>query len=951
MRMPSELAEHADVLARALLGDPDHESAGELRWGTNGSFKVTTEGAKAGLYYDNEAGTGGNLLGLIQERLECDEVEAIAWVKQQGVDIRSKHPVAAYLYRALDGAVLFRVLRWAPKKTFTQESFDAATGRFTKGLNGADPVPYRLNDWHDRDGPILIPEGEKHVDLLVSLGFTATCNPMGAGKWRACYSEYFRAADIVILPDNDRPGRAHARQVAEALLPVAASVRVLELGGLPEKGDIIDWLDNGGTPERLCKLIATAPDAQTWLAANPTETKAKQEPDATGPYFVRDGGIWRTVQTREGPTAVPLTNFTAVIAGEVVRDDGVETLRQLEIEAQVQGRAMTFTVPAAEYAGMAWTARELGGRAHVFPGQGTKDHARFAIQVLSPDYTERRVFAHTGWRRIDGRPVYLHGGGAISANGLRADVETELGNELERFTLPAPGDPKASLQLLDLASLDITATVLALTYRAPLGPSDITEHLAGPTGVFKSELAALAQQHFAPGMDARHLVGWHSTGNSLEAMAFASQDSLLVIDDYAPGGTASDVQRLQREAARLIRAQGNRAGRSRLRPDGTLRPTKPPRCTILSTGEDIPGGQSIRARMCVVEVAAGDIDQMKLSAAQPQAMAGAFAGAMAAYIAWLATDLDGHQERFRRRRDALRQQVQAGHRRTAWMVGELGAALEMYLAFAGALDRWDACWKALLRAAAAQDQHQADEDPARRFIALIGALLSSRQAHLGRADEPDLPPDKAIAGRIGWQADPPAPGYPPTWRAQGPRIGWVSPCGTIAYLDPETAYSTAQRLASSQGSAIAVTARTLWKRLAAAGLLALRDADQNTVKVQIGDERKRVIATALSYAPQSGQSGRAGQEAPEAAGTADARPENPPCFPADPELSGREIRAEPKANSGFQEAPPCSPCSPCFSGHNTEPVQKTAPNGPDPDPAPVPPRRRRDKLVERKASR
>ena len=340
-----------------------------------------------------------------------------------------------------------------------------------------------------------------------------------------------------------------------------------------------------------------------------------------------------------------------MIIGEVVRDDGVETVRQLEIEAKVQGLPLRFLVPATEYAGMAWAARELGGRAHVFPGQGTKDHARFAIQVLSPDYTERRVFAHTGWREIDGRQVYLHGGGAIGATGLRTDVETELGSELERFVLPAPGDPHASLQLLDLASLDITVPVLALIYRAPIVPSDITVHLAGPTGVFKSELAALAQQHFAPGMDARHLVGWHCTGNNLEAMAFAAKDALLVIDDYAPGGSASDVQRLQREAARLIRAQGNRAGRSRLRPDGTLRPTKPPRCTILCTGEDIPGGQSIRARLCMVEVGAGDIDQAKLTALQPQAAAGVFAGAMSAFIAWLATDLEGHRDRFHPRRE------------------------------------------------------------------------------------------------------------------------------------------------------------------------------------------------------------------------------------------------------------------------------------------------------------
>ena len=593
----------------------------------------------------------------------------------------------------------------------------------------------------------------------------------------------------------------------------------------------------------------------------------------------------------------------------------------------------------------------------MYPGQGTKDHARFAIQVLSADYAERRVFAHTGWREIAGQPVYLHGGGALTADGPRADVETELGNELERFALPAPGDPRTSLRLLDLAPLGITVSVLALTYRAPFGPSDITGHLAGPTGVFKSELAALAQQHFAPGMNARHLVGWHSIGNSLEAMAFAAKDSLLVIDDYAPGGTPSDVQRLQREAARVIRAQGNRSGRGRLRPDGTLRPTKPPRCTILSTGEDVPTGQSIRARLFIVEVAAGDVNQARLTELQAHAVAGAFAGAMAAFISWLAVELEEHRERFRRRAAELRQEILAGHPRTAWMIGELGAALEMYLGFASALARWPACWQALLHVAALQEEHQTDENPARRFIALIGALLSSRQAHLGRADEPDLAPDEKISGRIGWQSDwrtdPILSGGKPDWRPCGPRIGWVAPNDMTAYLDPESAYAADQRFASTQGSTLAVSARTLWKRLAAANLLTLRDADQNTVKVLVGNERKRVIAVALSYLPESGQSGRAGPEASEAADTADPRPENPPCFSADPTFSGRKIRAAPEENRTSQEVPPCSPCSPCFPEHKTGPAQNTSrPNGPDPDPEPPPaPKRSRIKRPPRREAK
>src|SRR5262249_44034411 len=153
-----------------------------------------------------------------------------------------------------------------------------------------------------------------------------------------------------------------------------------------------------------------------------------------------------------------------------------------------------------------------------------------------------------------------------------------------------------SLALLDLAPDRITVPLLGAAYRAALGPCDCAEHLSGPTGVGKTELVALAQQHYGASMDARHLPGsWASTGNALEGLAFAAADALLSVDDFAPGGTSADVARMRREADRLLRAQGNRAGRQRMRADGTLRPAKPPRGLILSTGEDVPRGQSLRA--------------------------------------------------------------------------------------------------------------------------------------------------------------------------------------------------------------------------------------------------------------------------------------------------------------------------------------------------------------------
>jgi hypothetical protein len=69
-----------------------------------------------------------------------------------------------------------------------------------------------------------------------------------------------------------------------------------------------------------------------------------------------------------------------------------------------------------------------------------------------------------------------------------------------------------------------------------LGNADFALHLAGETGAFKSELAALHQQHFGCGMNRENLpAAWSSTGNALEVLAFHAKDALLVIDDFAPG--------------------------------------------------------------------------------------------------------------------------------------------------------------------------------------------------------------------------------------------------------------------------------------------------------------------------------------------------------------------------------------------------------------------------------
>ena len=126
-------------------------------------------------------------------------------------------------------------------------------------MQGVQLVPFRLPELIEaikQQRTVYIAEGEKGALSLVSIGLTATCSPGGAGKWKQVYTSHFAGADVVVLPDNDTPGRGHAAQVAAGLLPVARSVRVIALPDLPTKGDVFDWIAAGGTAEKLQDLAA-----------------------------------------------------------------------------------------------------------------------------------------------------------------------------------------------------------------------------------------------------------------------------------------------------------------------------------------------------------------------------------------------------------------------------------------------------------------------------------------------------------------------------------------------------------------------------------------------------------------------------------------------------------------------------------------------------------------------
>jgi DNA primase (bacterial type) len=167
--------------------------------------------------------------------------------------------VAVYDYKDTDGNLIYQSVRYEPKD-FRQRRPDGQNG-WIWNLQGVEPLPYRLPELLNALGSgemVLICEGERDVENLLKRGFTATTNHGGAGKWKEAYSKYFPVGSrVTIIPDNDEPGRKHAQQIAEQLQSSGCQIKLINLPGLPEKGDASDWFNQGHTAEELQKIIET----------------------------------------------------------------------------------------------------------------------------------------------------------------------------------------------------------------------------------------------------------------------------------------------------------------------------------------------------------------------------------------------------------------------------------------------------------------------------------------------------------------------------------------------------------------------------------------------------------------------------------------------------------------------------------------------------------------------
>ncbi|NLB81971.1 MAG: DUF927 domain-containing protein [Clostridiaceae bacterium] len=752
-----------------------------------------------------------------------------------------KKVVAEYLYKNADGETIHKKIRYSPK-SFTQAHLE--NGKWIFNLKGITPLLYNLPEVLEgiKDNkPIYIAEGEKDCLTLKKHEKIATCNTHGAGegKWLSHYNDYLINASVIIIADNDKVGKDFAEEIANNLIGIAKSVKLIDLTriipDLKEHGDITDLFDTFDNDTEALKLLDELVDNTPLYEPKKQGIDEYSEMFYMSGYSVHNGNTVQKVEKSDGSTDIKiLANFVAWCNGEKTVDDGAEAHKYFQLVGKhSNGRSLPqIDISASEFSNMSWVTKMWGFNCNINSGSCTKDKLRHCIQQVSKNLKQETIYTYSGWCEYKNKWIYLHGNGAVGADNITVKLE----GKLSHYKLPEARQMKytdtvvKSVILMDIAPRHITTPLLAFTYLSPLNEflkqaghePRFVYYLMGKTGAGKSTLAALFLSFFGSFSNSDLPLSFMDTANAIVNQTFLAKDNLICIDDYKPGNK-QDVNKMDSTAQVILRSYGERTGRNRLKSDSTLMTQRAPRGNAIITGEQPPNvGESGTARLIVSELFPGDIDYQKLTTVQGYAKNNDFSLCMRGYIEWLKSDfLDKNKEAFvdklSKKFEDIRSDLATAlngttHPRCVEALAHLYIGYQFYLAYCEYVgvaepkhtqQLIEEFYNILLKLGAEHAELSYTDKPSTKFIIKLRELINTKAIFINRIDGFDNVIEKQ------------------------PFVGYFDDDNYYFYA--ETIYKCLVDFCCKQGELFPIGLKTLLKHL----------ADENMIIVENGDRTPR----------------------------------------------------------------------------------------------------------------
>ena len=536
----------------------------------------------------------------------CEYATVRGLLEQRGLlpetEIRAELPTI-YTYVDEVHQPLLEVVRRADKKFHQQ-----LPGGVRGSVKGVRIVPYRLPEIMEAIAlpcPVFVVEGEKDADRLAKFGIAATCNAGGTGmRWRPEHSAFLHGADVIVIPDNDEPGRKHAEKVAKSVTE-AGAVRVRVLAPFDVEGkkgsDVSDWLNAGGTVEALWALVERTQNWRPGRRVASDEDLRRAEEEAIAAEEAAQSRPARAVSSGDW---LPSDGFKIHRDGSIFYSAGEDAeggvvwrflcspfevaARTSDGEKDDHGRLLRIYDELNDYwHEWAMPMRLLSGDVSAFLGDlfgmglrvSLKAKTRMADLVMMARPTRKAVCVdQIGWHGgAFAMPSCVFSRSGQSEVVFQSRRHVRGGNFSTRGTLdgwrqniaaPAAGNSR----LVFAISAAFAGPCLFL-----VGDEGGGIHFHDKSSTGKTTALRVAGSVWGGGGAKGFVSNWRSTTNALEGRARAHSDTLLCLEEIGQGDPDAVL-----DSAYLF---ANGAGRGRLTAEAQLKQTPEWRLLFISDGE------------------------------------------------------------------------------------------------------------------------------------------------------------------------------------------------------------------------------------------------------------------------------------------------------------------------------------------------------------------------------
>lgn len=304
-------------------------------------------------------------------------------------------------------------------------------------------------------------------------------------------------------------------------------------------------------------------------------------------------------------------------------------------------RLRTLTMSMEAFGRMEWPLAMWGLSANISEKTGARNKLRRIIQTAGGRAAvHKQVYCHTGWRKVNNRLCFLHGGGAIGGD----DVDVQLDYGFSRYCLDGIRDgdlvdatdaeKRAASMMTALAAMDIVPKSIGVPltgfhFLVPLKyfleqkghrPSFLP-FVRGATQTGKSSYTSLLMNYWGYdfSFESSMPANFENTANSLSLKLFQLKDMPLMVDDYHPQTEPQKAKAMANVAESLARMIGDGAVRDRMKADGSAQNARPVRALCVATGEETPRiSPSGVARLYVVDIKQGDVPLQRKGSSEEQ---------------------------------------------------------------------------------------------------------------------------------------------------------------------------------------------------------------------------------------------------------------------------------------------------------------------------------------------